>query len=105
MIIYLDQNKWIELSRMVHGKDDSLRAKRIVRAFDAVANDGHVSLPLSALHYIETSRVSNEGRKTRLGATMWRFSRGTTITSYTQVVRHELDHALAKHFPNVRPRE
>lgn len=104
MIIYLDQNKWIELSRMVHGKDDSPRAKRIVQALEAVTTADHATLPLSASHYIETSRISNEGRKTRLGSTMWRFSKGKTIASYPQVVRHELDHALAKQFPGLRPR-
>jgi hypothetical protein len=104
MIIYLDQNKWIELARIVHGKDGSTRAKRIVHALEAVTNGGHATLPLSASHYIETSRISNQGRKARLGTTMWKFSKGKTIASYPHVVRHELDHALATHFPAVRPR-
>jgi hypothetical protein len=89
---------------MIHGKDTTPRAKSIVRAFDAVTTGGHASFPLSALHYIETSRISNEGRKTRLGSTMWKFSKGITIASYTDVVRHELDKALARHFPSIQPR-
>lgn len=105
MIIYLDQNKWIELAKMFHGKDNSLRAKRIVRAMDAVCAAGHATVPLSAIHYMETSRISNEGRKVRLGATMWRFSRGRTIAGYPTVVRHELEVALAMQFPNVVPCE
>ena len=105
MIIYLDQNKWIELSKMVHGKDDSQRAKRIVRAMESVCTAGHVTLPLSAIHYMETSRISNEGRKVRLGSTMWRFSRGQTIAGYPAVVRHELDVALSKHFAHIVPGE
>jgi hypothetical protein len=101
VIIYLDQNKWIELSKMIHGKDTSQRAKRIVRAMDAVCTTGHATVPLSAIHYMETSRISNEGRKVRLGETMWRFSRGRTIAGYPTVVRHELDVALSNQFPRV----
>lgn len=105
MIIYLDQNKWIELSKMIHGKDNSERAKRIVRTMEAVSVEGLATLPLSAIHYMETSRISNEGRKVRLGSTMWRFSRGKTIAGYPAVVRYELEVALSKHFSHIVPEE
>lgn len=105
MIIYLDQNKWIELSKMIHGKDTSQRAKTIVRALDAVCKTGLSTIPLSAIHYMEMSRISNEGRKVRLGSTMWRFSQGRTIAGYPAVVRHELDVALSRHFPGIIPGE
>lgn len=101
MIIYLDQNKWIELAKMVHGKDTSPRAKRVLRDFEAVCDRGLVQLPLSSLHYIETSRISNIGRKVRLGTVMWRFSRGITIIGYPAVIRTELERALAKYFPQI----
>lgn len=54
---------------------------------------------------METSRISNEGRKVRLGSTMWRFSRGQSIAGYPAVVRHELDVALSRHFPTIIPGE
>jgi hypothetical protein len=101
MIIYLDQNKWIELAKMFHGKDKSVRAKRVLRDFEAASEGKHVELPLSSFHYIETSRISNVDRKIRLGAVMWRFSRGMTIIGYPAVVRYELESALAKHFPQI----
>jgi len=101
MIAYLDQNKWIELAKMAHGKDKSIRAKRVLRDFEAASDGGHVDIPLSSFHYIETSRISNVDRKVRLGAVMWRFSKGATIIGYAAVVRHELEVALAKHFPRV----
>jgi hypothetical protein len=103
MIVYLDQNKWIELARMVHGKDKSVRAKRVLGDF-VVAVDGRLAvLPLSSFHYIETSRISNVDRKVRLGGVMWRFSQGVTIIGYPAVVRNELETALAKHFPQITP--
>jgi hypothetical protein len=103
MIVYLDQNKWIELARILHGKDTSSRARRVLRDFEAARVEGRATFPLSSFHYIETSRVSNVGRKVRLGAAMWHFSRGTTIIGYQAIVRHELEVALAKHFPQVSP--
>jgi len=33
MLVYLDQNKWIDIAKAFHGKDKSARAKRILRAF------------------------------------------------------------------------
>jgi len=62
-----------------------------------------VKFPLSSFHYIETSRISNVDRKIRLGAVMWRFSKGVTIIGYQALVRHELEAALAKHLPQVTP--
>jgi len=66
MIVYLDQNKWIELAKMVHGKDNSTRAKNVVRDFEAAIDGDHVVVPLSAFHYMETARVSNAERRRRL---------------------------------------
>lgn len=103
MIVYLDQNKWIELAKMAYGKDKSARATQILRCFEEAADTGSVDFPLSSFHYIETSRISNIGRKARLGAVMWRFSKGKSIIGYHAVVRHELEVALARHLPQVTP--
>lgn len=103
MIVYLDQNKWIELAKMVHGKDKSARAARVLHSFEAAGDAGHVKYPLSSSHYIEISRISNVDRKVRLGSAMWRFSRGITIIGYQAVVRYELEVALAKYFPQITP--
>jgi hypothetical protein len=61
------------------------------------------TLPLSSVHYIEMSRVSNVDRKVRLGTAMWHFSKGKTIIGYPAIVRHEFETALAKHVPRVKP--
>lgn len=100
MIVYLDQNKWIELARMVHGKDNSPMAKKIpLYALEAVKK-GRIVFVLSAIHYIETARISNAGRRTRLAKVMWKYSQGNTITSYKNIVLHELASALS-HFFNI----
>ena len=88
---------------MLHGKDTSNRAKSLLRDFDVATSAGRVAVPLSSVHYIETSRISNVGRKVRLGEAMWRFSRGITLAAHPTIVRHELEVALAKHLPQVTP--
>lgn len=86
---------------MVHGKDSSPQAQRVLRAFDAV--DGkEVIAPLSQCHYMETARVVNVGRRQRLGAVMWGYSRGITIANHQAIVRHEVSRALAKRMPGVQ---
>jgi hypothetical protein len=103
LIVYLDQNKWIELARMFHGRDTTTRAVRILGSFENWRHESGVSVPLSTEHYIETARISNVGRKARLGQAMWHFSRGETIAGYPTIVRHELEVALTKHFPRLTP--
>jgi hypothetical protein len=90
MVVYLDQNKWIELARMLHGKDASNRAKKILRDFDVATREGRVAVPLSSVHYIETSRISNVARKVRLGEAMWLFSRGTTLAGVPTTDLHRV---------------
>jgi hypothetical protein len=104
VIVYLDQNKWIELARIVHGKEQSPHAKAILHALNAATESGCI-LPLSAMHYMETARISNADRRARLGSVMWKYSKGNTLTSYPSVVRHELEVALSNHFPCARPSE
>lgn len=103
MLIYLDQNKWIEIAKMAHGKDKSSRAARVLHDFEAARDNGQATFPLSSFHYVETSRISNVDRKVRLGAVMWHFSKGATILCYQAIVRHELEVALAKRLPQVSP--
>lgn len=101
MVVYLDQNKWIELARMFHCKDLTARAKQILGEFEAAKRDARAVFPLSSVHYVETSRVSNVGRKVRLGEAMWNFSQGITLVAYSTIVWHELEVALSKHLPQV----
>jgi hypothetical protein len=90
---------------MFHGRDTSARAQRLLHYFDAATNEDAIRLPLSSLHYVETSRISNANRKARLGEALWHFSKGWTLLCYAAIVRHELEMALSKHFPQVQPRE
>lgn len=104
MNIYLDQNKWIELARIFHGKDKSPRSISVLREFNA-AMDAGARFPLSAVHYMEFSRISNDARRARLGRVMWEYSGGYTIASYRDIIRREIEVGLQAIFPHVSPRE
>jgi len=47
---------------------------------------------------METARISNSGRRKRLGKVMWKYSKGKTLTSYRKIVIHELETALSEFF-------
>ena len=100
MIVYLDENKWIQIARVWHGKDSSPAVSRIAKLAEA----GAFQLPLSAAHYIETTRTSNAERRQRLGLVMWQLSRGQTLRSQKSILVHEAEVALSHEFPNVQPK-
>ena len=103
VIVYLDQNKWIELAKIFHGKDKEEKSKKILLEFNAAVESG-VKFPLSAMHYIELSRVSNDGRRSRLGKVMWKYSKGITLACYRDLLLREIEVAFTQVFPEIIPR-
>lgn len=93
MIIYLDQNKWIELARIENGIDKSNRDIKILDKFKNASKNGCV-FPLASTHYIELSRIKNPDRRRRLGSFMWELSQGTALLSYKQIIEREIEVAL-----------
>ena len=104
MIVYLDQNKWIELGKIYHKKDKSIEAQKILSEFD-VARESGVIFPISSVHYVENARISNDDRRSRLGEVMWHYSNGKTIASYRELLRYEIEVALSEFFKSIKPRK
>jgi hypothetical protein len=102
-IIYLDQNKWIDLARSYHGKDNDPDLKATLSYLLQETKQGSIVLPLSATHYMEIARIRDPQRRSRLGTVMWELSGGTTIGSYRAMLIHELECALARRFAHVHP--
>lgn len=71
---------------------------------EAAIECGYI-FPLSAIHYMEFSRISNLGRRSRLGRVMWEYSRGRTLLSYDEIVKKEIEDALVKTIPTIKPRQ
>jgi len=103
LIVYLDQNKWIELAKIFHGKDKSERAKSIQRKIKASLDAGYI-YPLSEIHYMEFARISNNDRRARLGQAMWEYSRGRTLISAREIVEREIEIGLQDYISEIKPR-
>jgi len=103
MIVYLDQNKWIELARVANGLDKSSRAKQLYRDLIAAIDCGYI-FPLSAIHIMEFSRIKNHGRRSRLGRVMWDFSQGITTPPLKEILCWEIEIAFANLGYDVKPR-
>lgn len=103
-VVYLDQNKWIDLARAYYGLTPDVDIKAVLSFMRDTSAKQLVIFPLSAIHYMETARISNPNRRLRLGSVMWKLSGGHTITSYSKILCHELELALAKRFRQVSAR-
>ncbi len=104
MIVYLDQNKWIELAKIYNKKIVSPRAVSFLKEIEASIDCGY-NYPLSAIHYMEFSRISNPGRKKRLGQVMWKYSQGKTLISSREIIQNEIESSLSQFFPNIKPKK
>ena len=102
-IVYLDQNKWIDLARARLGKSREPDHLSALASVERAAAAGTAVFPLAATHYLETARGRRPGRRERLGKFMWEISGGRTLASYREIVLHELDVALTQWFPHIRP--
>jgi hypothetical protein len=104
-IIYLDQNHWIGLSRVAHGREGSTDMGHVLQVLRDAKAERRARFPLSLSHYMETWKHEVPERRERLAHFMIELSGGETVASLRTVVRHELENALARLFPlRVQPR-
>jgi hypothetical protein len=95
-IIYLDQNKWIELAR-VHAKTDT--ASPLVPLYEKLVTAvelEHILFPLSVTHVMETSKQNDPARRGYLAETQARLSKGCAYRSYTARLEAELHCAICR---------
>ena len=104
-VIYLDQNKWIDVARAFHGKAQDAELKAACAVVEKLSRRMAAIFPLSWVHYVETAKITNHEQRTRLGTAMWEISRGHTLASLRKVARFEVETALARRFPHVTPRD
>jgi len=93
MVVYLDQNKWIEIARVSNGIDRSERGRALLREVDAALASGCI-FPISGLHIIEFSRIKDPKKRARLGRVLWKYSKGVTCAPLERVITFEIENAL-----------
>jgi hypothetical protein len=93
-LIYLDQNKWIELARASNGKADA----RLLQILEILRESKRLGLnlfPLSLAHFIETNKRQDLDSRSRLGSLMWELSDNWTLAGPKAILQWELDRALS----------
>src|SRR5258708_2799171 len=71
VVVYLDQNKWIELARMRLERSNARGTAAFVDELVSLVARGTALFPLSLGHYQETFRQSNPQRRHQLAQTMF----------------------------------
>jgi hypothetical protein len=94
--VYLDQAKWIDLARALHGRSDGERFRDALDVARHSVAMGMVEFPLSTGHYIETWRVGDLSRRRRLAKAMIELSQGRTLARPPDLCDTELDALLAR---------
>lgn len=103
-IIYLDQNKWIELARVHSGQANSPVLRE---SYDLLANAvdcGDILCPLSAAHIIETSKRNEPVSRSRLALVQARLSRGFVYRSRRGRLGVELRQTIHRLFGEPAPK-
>jgi hypothetical protein len=88
--VYLDEMKWIDLSRAVHGDERGKPYQEAALVIGEAVEQGQASFPLSMGHYIETWRKRRATRRRRLDRTMAAFSLNHAIAPHLRLLRGSL---------------
>jgi hypothetical protein len=92
--VYLDQNHWIYLAKDFWGDPRHESHKGIAELILRAVQDGEVRLPLSIIHFIETSRHATPDRRARLAEVFDLFSCGWFMAPWSSVIPQELRRSI-----------
>ena len=97
--VYLDQNKWVDLSRGFDSDGaDGARFRDVALEIEAAVEARRASFPLSVAHIFETWKRRKWEPRHALAATMTRISRNDAIAAPHALLHAELDRALSRRF-------
>jgi hypothetical protein len=95
LTIYLDQNKWIDLTKALYRPDATSCDRENAERLKSVVEAGRARFPVSETHIMEASRIGDRERRLRLASVLAQFSGGWFIAGRHARVVNELDTALA----------
>jgi hypothetical protein len=96
--IYLDQNKWIDLSRAYHSRKGGEHYRRTLEAARKAVVTNRARFPLASNHFIETQRSSDPDKRARLAQVMAKISQGWTLAPSKAIVPTLIQLEIAKVF-------
>lgn len=95
-IVYLDQNKWIELARAFKNPAADVELARLAAQIAANVEAGKLILPLSWANIYETYKIQNPNRRHELAYVQTWLSRGTVFRGRRKRLEVELSNLLAE---------
>lgn len=95
LIIYLDQNKWIDLTKARVGRADGQKYQTVLEKITEVVRQGKAVFPLSWLHFVETRKKRDLKKRKELAEVMAEVSQGIAIIPKSMIMDWELEHAIA----------
>ena len=98
LIVYLDQNKWIDLAKARVGHRDGQKYQVALDKANELAKQGKAVFPLSWLHFVETRKKRDLKKRKELAEIMAELSRGTAIIPKSMIADWELQRAVAMAF-------
>jgi hypothetical protein len=98
MRVYIDQFAWIQLLGAQEGHPKGKRYEDVLLVLREAVDRGHVSLPLSSIHYIETARRRPFEKRKKLAALMADLSKGHAIAPFYTLARAELRQAIVRYY-------
>ncbi len=93
-LLYLDQNKWIDLARAHYGRPDGEPFMDALKAVRAATESGRLIAPFSMVNAVEAMIPRDAGRRERLARFMADLSGGRTVLPFPTVFRWEIRNAV-----------
>lgn len=95
-VVYLDQNKWIELAQAAKSPKDYPVARGILEILCAGVEAGSVRLPLASSNIYETHKVNRREQRWDLAYTQTTLSKGEVFRGFHRRLEVEIGRVLSK---------
>ncbi|WP_100711829.1 hypothetical protein [Leptospira saintgironsiae] len=95
MIIYLDQNKWIDLARVRSGSPEGQKYQEVYQKIKEKVSTGEWKFPLSSVHYMEVFAIRDPVQRKNLIDTMLEIGGRFYIRPYLVLQLIELQKQIA----------
>jgi hypothetical protein len=97
-ILFLDQNKWIDIASAANGKPSSFEYVKIYHALVHAVESGKLIVPLTMSHIIETSKKNDIAQRQNLAKIQSELSKGLVFRSRESRLIQEIKTSLRKTF-------
>lgn len=94
-IIYLDQNKWIEIAQAIKDPIKYRDLMNLIERISDTVRSGGLMLPLTSTNIYETYKIHRHERRQRLALVQCKLSRGLVIRGRAKRKTEELRRVLA----------